>query len=320
MNTKHILLMAIVIITAIAFSRKHHTIDTIAIANYGPHASLENTILGIKASLEAEGFKANQNIHFEIMDVGFDPSLIPQMISALELKQPKVIISLTTPVAQTAKGMIQKTPIVYSVIADPVEAGLINEPYATSQNMTGTSDLQDMRTVVKFIRKILPNAKKVGLLYAISESNDLTLLKHMTDAVNHFGMELVAIPVTSSRDVPISTKAFKDRVDVIYVGTSGPIQPALPVIAAACDKMNIPIINADIQAVRDGLALASCGVDYFSIGKKTGQIAASILNGALASEIKPTYPGVNEHKILINKKLSIKHNINIPQDIDIVEV
>jgi putative ABC transport system substrate-binding protein len=112
---------------------------------------------------------------------------------------------------------------------------------------------------------------------------------------------------------------FKNKVDFIYVGTSGPIQPTLPTIVAEARKMHIPVFNVDAQAVRDGLALASFGLDYEAVGRNAGKLAAAALHGQKISDLPPLYPTFADHHGVINKKLAEEFNINIPSGIEIVE-
>lgn len=247
----------------------------VAIASYGPHSSLSKAIDGIKEKV-AESLGS---VEFEVQDVNFDTSLIPQMIKQLISRKPKVLVVLTTPVAQYAKSAVKDVPIVYCAITDPVEAGLIRQEGVSLDNVTGVSERQNYHQILAFAKKILPKSKKMGLLFCTSETNDQALVKEMEKAGQVEEIEVLAIPVGQARDVPVAAEKFRGRVDFIYVGTSGPIQPTLPAIAAIAEKIKIPVINADENAVLDGLALASYGVNYQLMGKMAGTMVADLLMG-----------------------------------------
>lgn len=240
------LLIAAIFIAAVAMFIMRSTankLPVIAIANYGPHASLESAIKGFKGQMMIEGFKEGETINYVIADVGFDQALIPQMIASLKVSKPKLMVVMSTPVAQFAKGTICDLPLVYSVITDPVDAGLIKEQNQADKNMTGSSDMQDLESFIRFAKSILPQAKRIGLLYATSDSNDTALLKMMQEAAANQSVSVVAIPIEQARDVPARMQGFNHKVDLIYVGTSGPVQPTLPAIAAAALKMRIPVLD-----------------------------------------------------------------------------
>lgn len=300
-------------------SQANTNLPLVAIASYGPHSSLEATIAGFKDQMAAQGFIEGQTVYYERADVGFDPSLIPQMLSSLKSKKPALLVVLTTPVASIAKAKIKKIPLVYAAVTDPVEAGLIADKNQPQDNITGSSEMQNLTDFLQFAKTLLPDAKNVGLLYATSEANDAALVRMMQKSAQDMGLSVVALPIDQPRDVPVRIQDLKNKVDLIYVGTSGPIQPTLPVISAIAKKMHIPLFNADSQAVKEGLALGSFGVDYYKVGKNAGELAVAILNGIPVSELPPKYPTAADHHALVNRKIAQEFQITIPPGIDIVE-
>lgn len=291
----------------------------VSIANFGPHNSLNETIEGIKKQLESRGYTENVNIEYKISNVNFDTSLIPQMITSLVSNKPDVLVVLTTPVAQFAKSKVKDIPIVYADITDPFEAGLISNDFNhETSNITGVSEKVNLKLMLEFAKKLIPDLHKIGLLYSTSEANDFSLLKSLEREAKALNIELVAVAVDSSRDIPTRMQAFKNSsVDLIYVGTSGAIQPALPVIISEAEKLNIPIMNADSEAVEQKQVLASFGISYMQVGMKTGNLVADILDKGQIHA--PQEPGIEDHKAVVCKDKIIKHKLELPKDYLIVE-
>lgn len=285
----------------------------IAIANYGPHSSLEDSIKGIKQELVSQGFIENQNIIYDIANVSFDSNLIPQMVTKLKGRKPAVMIAMTTPVAQFSKHAVKDIPLIFNVITDPVEAGLLKTADKINENTTCTSDMQNLDLLLGFAKKLLPNATRVGVLYATAEANDLALVKMLEQAGVKSGFQVVAVPVDQARDVSLRIQSFKDKVDFIYVGTSGPIQPTLPVIIMEANKMMIPIFNVNEEAVQKNQVLASFGVDYQQVGRNAGNITAHILKGE--GLLPPIYPSIKDHHGYISKARAEYFGIRIPADL-----
>jgi len=306
MRKKYIIVLPIllIIVCILTINNELIPIPLIAIANYGPHASLDESILGIKNELDLQGYIENKNIKYIVVDVGFDTSLIPQMIANLKTKHPKVIIAQTTPVAQFAKNAVKDTSLVFTAITDPVTAGL--------QDISGSSDRQDLRAMLQFSKLLMPKAKRLGLLYSTAEANDLALVSMMREAVAAEDMQLLCIPVEHARDVPLRMQAFKDKVDIIYVGVSGVVQPSLPAIAASAKKMGIAVFNADSAAVKQRQALASFGVDYQAVGMNAGKLVAQALGGAETHKTKHIYPSLNDHKGFISQSKAKELGLKIP--------
>ncbi len=308
------------------FFFKIHTptpsLPLITIAYYGLHASLDETIQGIKKGLELRGYKENEGVAFKVAHVNFDPSLIPQMISNMRARKPKVMVALTTPVAQALKNTEKQLPIVFAAITNPVEAGLIQEDKRAHKNLTGSSDKQDLDLFLTFAKELLPRAQSVGILYATGEANDHSLVTSMKRACQKVGLHMVAIPMDQTRDIPHRMQGFKSRVDFIYVGTSGPIQPALPTIVAEADRMNIPVFNADSEAVKNNQVLGSYGVTYARVGMNAGTLIADLMDGKEVADVPPVGPSFADHQGFVSRRQAEKfgiHSLPLSQSIVIVE-
>jgi putative tryptophan/tyrosine transport system substrate-binding protein len=315
MSVRLFLLISLIVVSTILFityKKTESNLPIIAIANYGPHSSLDSSIQGIQQELKKQGFIDGENIIYDIKNVGFDSNLIPQMIAQLKARKPAVMVAMTTPVAQFAKHAVKNTPLIFNVITDPVEAGLLKDVAKTENNMTCTSDKQDLSLLLDFAKHLLPKATRVGVLYSTAESNDRALVKMLKIAAEKANMQVVAVPIDQARDVLMRMQSFKDKVDFIYVGTSGPIQPTLPTIISEANKMNIPVFNANEESVQKNQALASFGVNYLQIGVNTGKVIADLLNGKALSS--PIYPDALDHHGFISKKKAEFFDIKIPSD------
>lgn len=294
---------------------KRSDLPLIAIANWGPHSSLEESIKGMREELDRQGFIEGKNIEIQIADVSFDTALIPQMVMQLKSLHPDVIVTIGTPVSQFVKGAVRDIPLVFSVVTDPVEGGLLKEADKAESQATVSSDKQDFVMLLAFAKKLIPNASRIGVLYATSEANDIALVKMLKDAAAQSGMTVVALPINQARDVPMQMKMFKDQVDLIYVGASGPIQPTLPAIVAEADRMGIPVFNVNEDAVEKHQVLASFGVDYRQVGVNTGKLVARILGGEDVSTLSPIYASAEDHSGFISAKKAKDLNIEIPSDL-----
>ncbi len=312
------LAVMILLVGLIYYAANKQSFPVVAVANYGPHSSLEDAIKGMKDELSSQGFIENKNIKYNIADVGFNSSLIPQMIASLLAQKPTLMIAMTTPVAQFAKQKIKGMPLIFNLITDPVEAGLMKSNNKADVNMSCISDMQNLDLLMEFAKALLPNAKKLGVLYSTAEINDVALIRMLKEAAIKAKLEIVAIPIDQVRDIAIRMQQFRNNVDFIYVGTSGPIQPSLPVIIAEADKMRIPVFNVNEDAVKKNQALASFGVNYIKIGKNTGIMVAKLMNGEKIS--KPIYPSLEDHHGFISKKKAKLLGIEIPHNLKNVTI
>ncbi|MDR3031490.1 MAG: ABC transporter substrate-binding protein [Holosporales bacterium] len=301
------------------FKEPKKDLPLVAIANIGPLKDLELSINGIQKELEEQGFIKDKTIRYEIADVAFDQSLIPQMVTNLKNHNPKIMVVISTSIAQFAKGKIRDIPLVFHAITDPQNAGLIKDKNQPDENMTGSSDMQDLNVILSFAKSLFPHSKTVGLLYSTSENNDVVLLNMLRSAALSIGLSVLAIPIEQPRDISIRMQELKGKADFIYVGASAGIHSAMPTVSSEAKKMNIPIFDSEDQSVRDGLALASFGVNYEAVGRNTGKLIAKLLNGSDIKTLAPIYPTLQEHKCFINKNQAEHYKIKIPENAIVTE-
>ncbi|MFZ0840742.1 MAG: ABC transporter substrate binding protein, partial [Xanthobacteraceae bacterium] len=135
----------------------------IAIANFGPHPQLRLLADNFKAAILAEGI----NAQFDEDHVNFDRTLVPQLLNKLASHDPDLMLTITTPLTQTAKQVLanRKFPIVFAPVTDPVRSKVLASWDHGDPLMVGASNMPDLDATCEFIKQILPQAKRLGILY-----------------------------------------------------------------------------------------------------------------------------------------------------------
>jgi putative ABC transport system substrate-binding protein len=315
-NLKSGLLSGLFVAGALAVSLGAAIADPIKIdiANFGEHPQLNASIAGFKKALAENGFAEGKDVVYTESHTNFDASLVPQMIAKLQADNPKLLYTITTPVSQIAKKALAGSgiPIVFSAVTDPVAAKLTPSWDAGDDGMTGASDLQDIAAVLEFTKKLLPNAKRLGVPYNPGEANDVALLDAIKKAAPAAGFEVVEVGIDNVNDIQQRIASLAGKADVIYTPASNLIQPAIPAVAAAARQAGIPIVNSDDNPVREGVVPASLAVNYESVGMNAGKIAAEILKGKDPKTIPPSRPATADHKATISKKAMAAFGAEIP--------
>lgn len=310
------LLSAMAFVSALALNHAAYADDVVrvGIAQFGRHPQLDLVSDSFKDQLAKEGYKEGTDITYNLKQVNFDPSLVPQMIGQILSQKPKLILTITTPVSQGAKAILQNTdvPGVFAAVSDPVQARLVPSWDGGDKNMTGASDLQDVEAVLQFTRELLPDAKRLGVPYNPGEDNDIAVLQIIHEKAAKYGFEVVEMGIETVNDVPVRIAAFKRKADVIYVMTSNLLQPAEPAIAAAAGSIRLPVISANDANVRAGNFLASFSVDYGNVGRNAAKIAARIIKGEKPETIAVIKPAFEDHKPVVSAKQMALYGLEVP--------
>jgi putative tryptophan/tyrosine transport system substrate-binding protein len=301
MRTHVLRLIVLVGATVLATGSAMAQSKKVAIANFGPHGSLEQVIAGFKSALADKGFEDGKTVSYDYSHCNFDPALIPQVLTKLEAGKPDVMLTVTTPMTQAAVRIVrdQSIPIVFAPVTDPVAAGLVPDWNHGSARFVGASNMQSMEAVLDFARKLLGNVKSFGLLYNPGDANDVANKALAESAAKTAGIEAKIVAVDSIGDIGQRAAAL-EGVDFIYAIPSSLLMPALPAIASTADRMKIPVISSSPQGAQEHVVLAAMSVSWTKVGYQAGLRAAGILSGTKPSELTNYRPMPEDHTAVIS--------------------
>jgi len=276
----------------------------IGIAQWGRHPQLDAVNTNFRAELARQGFVEGKDVVYDWEVANFDASILPQILNKLKSSSPKLIMTISTPVAQSAKQALRGSgiPIVFAAITDPIKAKLVTDWRHGADDMTGSSDQQNAPSIIEFTQKLIPGIKKLGMIYNPGEDNNLSVLERLKAAAKAKGIEVVEAGCDSAADIPIRVASLKGRAEALFVPSGGMMQPAIPAISAAAGQIALPVINSSAVSARDGLVLAGYEVNYDEVGREAGAIAAKILKGAKTADIPPVRVGKDDFKVVVSAK------------------
>ena len=289
---------------------------TIGIAQFAVHGSLDNCREGFLEGLAEEGIKEGENLTILYENAQADPGLAAQIASNFAGQKADLICAIATPTAQSAYSVGRKNniPVIYTAVTDPVAAELANEDGTPAGEVTGTSDKLPVEQQLEMIRKILPDATKIGIMYTTSEVNSASTLAEYKEKAPEYGFEIVESGVSSSADIPLAADSILEQVDCLNNLTDNTVVASLPLILSKANAKNIPVFGSEIEQVKIG-CLAAMGLDYVDLGKQTGRMAAKVLKGeAKASEIN--FEVIEEAAFYGNTKAAENLGIAFPEDLE----
>ena len=193
-----------------------------------------------------------------------------------------LILAIATPAAQAVAGATTEIPIVGTAITDFAASGLVASNDAPGGNVTGTSDLTPVDDQFDLLVQLLPNAKKVGVLYCTAESNSDVQVQMAEEAAAKRSLEVTRYLVSSSNEIQQVVESMVGKVDACYAPTDNTIAAGMTTVAMVANENKLPVICGEKGMVDNG-GLATYGIDYNKLGYKAGEMAVKILKG----EAKP---------------------------------
>jgi putative ABC transport system substrate-binding protein len=260
------------------------------------------------------GYIEGDGIVYQTENAHFDTSLLPQIISTLKASRPALIVTIATPVTQAAKQIMKGSgiPVVFAAVIDPVAAKLVPSWTQSAEDMAGASNQEDVREVLGFMRKLFPDARRIGFPYNPGEDNNVSVFQRLKAAAPDVGFTVTEVAIDASADVPVRIASLKGRVDFLYTPSGGLIQPAMPAIAAAAGQIGVPIIDSGVGWVKQNIALAGFALDYAKVGASAADIAVKILKGTKPADIPTARPGPNDYEAAISEQQMKKLGMTLP--------
>src|SRR5699024_1858780 len=97
-------------------------------------------------------------------------------------------------------------------------------------------------------------------------------------ALQDAGVKVKIMTANTTNDVQQVTTSLAKDVDGIYIPTDNTFASAAPLVGQVAKETKTPVVTGSVDQVNDG-ALCTFGIDYTSLGKQTGLMAAKILDG-----------------------------------------
>jgi len=256
----------------------------IGITQIVEHPALDAARDGFIAALEEAGFKEGIDVVYDLQNAQGDFTNAISIAQKFKDDKVDLIVAIATPTAQAALQVNKEIPIVINAVTDPVAASLAESWESSGNNLTGMSDAAPNKQQVELIPQFLPEAKNVGTIYNAGEANSVVQVEVARETCDKLGLNLIEVTVSNSSEVLMAAQSLAGRVEAIYIVTDNTVVSALESVINVCNRQKIALIVADPSSVDRG-ALASYGIDYFSLGKKSGEIALKIIKGAKPSDI-----------------------------------
>lgn len=278
---------------ALAIAGTSYAADkTVALTAIVEHPALDAARDGVKDELKAAGFEAGKNLKFEYQSAQGNPGTAAQIARKYVGEKPDVIVAIATPSAQAVVSATKTIPVVYSAVTDPVAAKLVKTWDASGSNVTGVSDLSPLAKHLELIRKVVPGAKRIGVIYSPGEANSVAIVDALKKAVAEAGLSLVEAAAPRTVDVAGAAQSLVGKADVIYAPTDNNVMSALEAVVKVAQQARLPLVAADTEAVKRG-AVAALGLNYYDLGRQTGKVVVRVLQGeapgAIPSQVSQTF-------------------------------
>lgn len=264
---------------------------------FGPNPLLMSVKDGIQLGLtnRLRELGIDDQYVFVVRDAGLQPVEAAALATLSFSKKPAAVIALGTPMIHAALSQKDDiTPLLFGATSDPKSLGLTQsgEPAQWRQpgaligpdNVYGLvsdfaySGMADLVVAVHArLQSRRPTGKVIGYPLNDTEPNSVLAAQQLEAMLTPKGFKLIRSPASESSETAAASRTLLLRgAAILQVGPDNTVAGGLAGILSTTEGRSVPVLASERESVRRG-AVAAVGVDFNTLGRELGALAADVL-------------------------------------------
>ncbi|HEY1237620.1 MAG TPA: ABC transporter substrate-binding protein [Solirubrobacterales bacterium] len=275
-------------------------------------AASHPTVEGLKAGLKALGLVDGRDVTFDIRFTEGKLDAMPAAADALVKSGVDLIFTSQEAATQAAKAATSTVPIVFTLVGDPVGAGLVSTLARPGGNVTGISSLQAELVAkrLQVLKTLAPSVRRVWLIYDGVDLSATAMVGKALDAAQRMKIEILPKSVLQVDELKRDLRHARAGDAVLAPEGSNP-ELVVAIIEQSLAS-RIPAVFATALWVGYG-GLVSYGPDYSAQGVQAAGLVAKILRGARPQDLP--VEGAEKIDLAVNLKTADLLGLPVPRKI-----
>jgi len=239
--------------------------------------------------------KSGINAKVVVRNADRDKKKLPDFVEEARALKADMVITWGTSVTLGMVGTysdqenpryLNRIPVVFMIVADPIRAKIIKNYKKTGRNnVTGTRIRVPEPVNIKAMRSYYPKFKNLGLLYNTNETNAVLKMQELKELSTQMKFKLTALKLNLSTDGHPVTDSVRTRmaelkakgVDFVYLGSSSFLRKNGDLFTTSAVENGLPVLSPYEHLVHKSNALMSVAARYYDVGQLAGKQAEAIL-------------------------------------------
>lgn len=281
---------------------------SVAIFFYQQDEVTAEVVDGVREVLRSAGFREGRNLKLNVKDAQGVPERVQPMALDIIRGRPDVIIALSLPVVQAVMSQTKQIPVVFAGITDPVQSEVLTGWGPSGTNVTGVSDALPLQKRIALIRQLVPQARRVGVIYNPADANSMSQIKEFQENLSGTGLIAIEVAVSRPIDVGSAARSLIEKVDVFQTFLDPSVNQSYGALVQVANDAKIPLVGWDIKDVKAG-AVAAVDLTEQDIGTAAGRLALRILRGVKPGTIAPEL--IAQPPIYVNMQAAVLQAVTL---------
>ena len=275
-------------------------------------AASHPTVEGLKAGLKALGLVDGRDVTFDIRFTEGRLDTMPAAAEALVKGGVDLIFTSQEAATQAARAATKTMPIVFTLVGDPVGAGIVSSLAMPGANVTGVSSLQTELVAkrLQVLKTLAPGVRRVWLIYYGVDLSATPMVKKALEAAPRMNLEVIP---KGALDVNEMKRVLRDvRSGDAVLAPEGSNPELVIAIIEQSLASRFPVLFGTALWVGYG-GLVSYGPDYSAQGVQAAALVAKILRGARPQDLP--VEGAEKIDLAVNLKTADLFGLAVPRKI-----
>jgi len=275
-------------------------------------AASHPTVEGLKAGLKGFGFADGRDVSFDIRFTEGKLDAMPSTADALVKAGVDLIFTSQEAATQAAKDATKSVPIVFTLVGDPVGAGIVNKLAHPGGNVTGISSLQTELVAkrLEVLKTLTPAVRRVWLIYYGVDLGTTPMITKALEAGRRMNLEVVPKGVLDAGELKQVLREVR-REDAVLAPEGSNPDLTIAIIEQSL-AARVPAVFGTALWIGYG-GLISYGPDYYAQGVQAAALAAKILRGARPRDLP--VEGAERIDLAVNLKTADLLGLAVPRKI-----
>jgi putative tryptophan/tyrosine transport system substrate-binding protein len=275
-------------------------------------AASHPTVEGLKAGLRELGFEDGRDVTFDIRFTEGKLNTMPAAAEALVKAGVDLIFTSQEAATQAAKDATASVPIVFTLVGDPVGAGIVGKLAHPGGNVTGVSSLQTelIAKRLEVLKTLDPSVRRVWLIHYQVDLGSTPMISKALEAAHRMNLELSPKGVLEAVELTRVLREIR-RGDAVLAPEGSNPDLTIAIIERS-RALRIPAVFGTALWIGYG-GLVSYGPDYYAQGVQAAALVAKILRGARPQDLP--VEGAEKIDLAVNLKTAELLGLTVPRKI-----
>jgi putative ABC transport system substrate-binding protein len=268
------------------------------------------TVEGLKAGLRELGLEEGRDVVFDVKLTDGNLERMPAAAGALVTAGVDVIFTSSEAATRAARVATPTIPIVFTLVGDPVAAGVVTSLARPEGNLTGVSSLTTelIPKRLEALKELAPRLRRVWAIHTGADPAAGAAITRALEVSSRFGLEIVPRTVLT----PVELEQVLDLLrpgDALLVPDIATMDISAVLLEASLARRVPAVFSSELWVSHGGLV--SYGADYRAQGAQAARLVVKILRGARPRDLP--VEGADRIVLAVNLKTAAAFGLAAPR-------